>query len=159
DKCTPTQEPPTPRKCPEGDVFWELVGCNFIPCLSAVFRKSCIYRAGLLHKEISGIDDWDLWVRIAELYPIIAFEQAVAIWRAASPESGQGTSDIATIYSLAARIQKERWLTLPRALNAHPKERKQARERLLAWASDRLIWTASHELQSGHVRFARNNVL
>lgn len=157
--CIPTGQPPAPVECPQGDIFWELLGRNFIPCLSVVFRKSCIYRVGLLDKDISRIDDWDLWVRIAELYPVVAIEEPVAIWRTASPESGQGTSDIAGIFSLAARVQTERWFALPRADRAAAHKREQARRRLLAWASDMLIWTASYELKRGHSGFARKNVL
>src|SRR5256885_5739615 len=50
-----------PKHCPQGDVFWELLSRNFIPCGTAVFRRSCLFRTGLLDQSIPGIDDWDLW--------------------------------------------------------------------------------------------------
>ena len=33
-----------PRRRPEGDIFWELLGQNFIPCGSVLFRRSCLAR-------------------------------------------------------------------------------------------------------------------
>ena len=77
-----------PTECPEGDVFWKLLSRNFIPCGSAVFRRSCLARVGLLDDSVSGIDDWDLWVRIAELYPISMTEVPVIVWRRSTPTSG-----------------------------------------------------------------------
>ncbi len=80
------------RHCPHGDVFWQLLEQNFIPCRAAVFRRSCLLRIGLLAQSVPGIGDWDLWIRIAALYPVIALEQPVMVWRKSSPTSGQGTS-------------------------------------------------------------------
>src|SRR5256714_5827430 len=78
-----------PEPCPQGDLFWQLMSWNFIPCPSVVFRRACLLRVGLLDEAAHGVDDWDLWIRIAELYPVLATEQAVAIWRPATPTSGQ----------------------------------------------------------------------
>ena len=61
-----------PLDCPQGDVFWQLLTQNFIPCGSALFRRSCVDRIGVLDSYLAGIDDWDLWIRIAELHPVIA---------------------------------------------------------------------------------------
>jgi len=88
-----------PLVCPHGDAFWDLLGQNFIPCGSAVFRRSCLNRVGLLDGDLPGIDDWDLWIRIAELYPIIALAKPVMIWRRSMPVSEQGTSQAADIVS------------------------------------------------------------
>src|SRR5256885_15564119 len=37
-----------PIECPQGDIFWQLLIQNFIPCGSAVFRRSAIESLGLL---------------------------------------------------------------------------------------------------------------
>src|SRR5205807_3067384 len=58
-----------PRECPRGDIFWKLLTRNFIPCGSVVFRRSCLSRVGLFDDDIPRVADWDLWVRVAELYP------------------------------------------------------------------------------------------
>src|SRR5688572_7030615 len=81
-----------PDECPQGDVFWQLLRSNFVPCATVVFRRTCLLRVGMLDEAVPGIEDWDLWIRIAELYPVLAFEQPVAIWRQPTPTSTQFTS-------------------------------------------------------------------
>jgi glycosyltransferase involved in cell wall biosynthesis len=80
-----------PRACLEGDVFWSLLAQNFIPCGSAVFRRACLDRVGLLDDSVSGLDDWDLWIRIAELYPIVALKEPVIQWRRSTPHRADPT--------------------------------------------------------------------
>lgn len=103
-----------PWRCPQGDIFRELLSWNFIPCPSVVFRRSCLRRIGLLDEEAAGLEDWDLWVRIAELYPVLAFEEAVAVWRRPSPDSGQFTSRPEKMHRASRRLHGEKWLRLPR---------------------------------------------
>src|SRR5215213_6087685 len=81
-----------PVRCPGGDIFWELLGQNFIPCGGAVFRRSCLVSVGRLDERVPGIDDWDFWIRMAERFNVIAAEQPVFRWRRSSPGSGQGSS-------------------------------------------------------------------
>jgi glycosyltransferase involved in cell wall biosynthesis len=157
--CVPTDRPPGPKEYLQGDVFWDLLENNFVPCLATVFRKACLYRVGLLDEALAGIDDWDLWIRIAELYPVMAVRQPVAIWRAATPDSGQGTSNLARILTLAVRTHRRKWLKLPRAANAPPEKLEQIQRRFLSWVSDRLIWTAADGLSKGHTIYGRNNLL
>jgi len=114
-----------PRYCPHGDVFWELLARNFFPCGTVVFRRSCLERVGLLDHDIAGIDDWDLWIRIAELYPVRAVEQPVMIYRQSRPTSGQGTSDAVKIVRMSAR-QFQTWINLPRAAQASARIRQTA---------------------------------
>jgi glycosyltransferase involved in cell wall biosynthesis len=114
-----------PQYCPQGDVFWELLERNFFPCGTVVFRRSCLERVGLLDRAIAGIDDWDLWIRIAELYPVIALEQPVMIYRQSRPASGQGTSDAARIVRLST-LQFQTWISLPRVSQASARMRQTA---------------------------------
>lgn len=127
---------PTPQLypivCPQGDVFWELLGRNFIPCGSAVFRRSCLDRVGLLDHSLAGIDDWDLWIRIAELYPIIAFEEPVMHWRQSTPSSRQGTSQAAAIVSKSVQHFRQSWQNLPRVANASQQMKRGAWHRFSA---------------------------
>jgi glycosyltransferase involved in cell wall biosynthesis len=78
-----------PSACPQGDVFWELLGQNFIPAGSVLFRRSCLLRVGLLDEGVPGLDDWDLWIRMAELFPFIAAELPVYAWRRSTPARGR----------------------------------------------------------------------
>ena len=106
-----------PQYCPDGDVFWELLERNFMPCGSVVFRRSCLSKVGLLDHAIAGIDDWDLWIRIAEFYPVQAVKQPVIVYRQSQPASGQGTSDAAKIVRMSTQ-QFQAWINAPRAAEA-----------------------------------------
>src|SRR6185369_6325417 len=65
----PTGEVVSPHSA-GGDVFWELLELDFpVMGLSALIRKDCFARIGLFKRHLDGIDDWDMFVRIAELYP------------------------------------------------------------------------------------------
>jgi glycosyltransferase involved in cell wall biosynthesis len=143
-----------PKTCPQGDVFWKLLERNFIPCGSVVFRKSCLYRVGLLEESIPGIDDWDLWIRLAEIYRVVAIEQPVAIWRKPVPGSGQGSSETLDLIRLSARELRRRWLALPRAALAPPEERREVWRRFSKNLAEHLAWETASALASGQLRRA-----
>jgi glycosyltransferase involved in cell wall biosynthesis len=138
-----------PAGCPQGDIFWKLMGRNFIPCGSVVFRRSCLSSVGLLDDSIPGLDDWDLWVRIAEIYPIMALETPVIIWRRSTPASGQGTSEAAGLVSLSVQQFRNCWMNLPRFVEA-PKRTKR-----IAWMNfsenmaEHLLWESARALRRG----------
>jgi glycosyltransferase involved in cell wall biosynthesis len=118
-----------PLVCPQGDVLWQLLCQNFIPCGTAVFRRSCLDRIGLLDQSLAGLDDWDLWIRIAELYSILALEEPVLWWRQSTPASQQGTSAAALIVSRSVRQFQETWQNLPRVASASQTMKRAARRR------------------------------
>jgi glycosyltransferase involved in cell wall biosynthesis len=140
-----------PDQCPQGDIFWELLRWNFVPCPTVVFRRECLIRLGLLEEEAPGVEDWDLWVRIAERYAVIASDNPVAIWRQSTPASGQLTSHEEKLHRLARRLHRDKWLRLPRALAASATRRRQAAREFAAQASQQLLWSAGSRLQAGQV--------
>jgi glycosyltransferase involved in cell wall biosynthesis len=148
-----------PATCPQGDVFWQLLERNFVPCGSVVFRKDCLYRVGLLDESISGVDDWDLWIRLAEIYQVIAVEQPVAIWRQPTPASGQGSSDTVDLISLGRHLLRHRWLALPRAVSALPQKRREAWRRFSKNVSEHLAWEAASAFITGHLHRAGKSAL
>ena len=148
-----------PPTCPQGDLFWDLLERNFIPCGSVLFRKDCLSRVGLLHEPAPGIDDWDLWVRLAELYPVAAVQQPVVIWRQPTLLSGQGSSNTVHLLSLAGDLLRRRWLQLPRALNAPPQRRRETWRRFSKNVSDQLVWEATRGFITGDLRHASKSVL
>jgi glycosyltransferase involved in cell wall biosynthesis len=143
----------------DGDAFWELLAFNF-PALpiSVVVRRECFFRVGLFNPQLKGIDDWDLWVRIAELYPVASVSQPVSLYRKATPTSKQGSSALASHYARAARHQL-RLLRLPRAMAAPLHQRRKARRDALNRISDQLIYSAWTWLPKGAYRYALNNIL
>lgn len=147
-----------PRHCPRGDVFWELLGQNFIPCGSAVFRRSCLARVGLLDERVPGIDDWDLWIRMAEHFNVIAAEQPVFSWRRSAPGSGQGSSSGARMVRMAVRQFRERWMCLGRAAQAPRSARRAAWYAFSGGMARHLVWEAVRAQAAGRTRQAAENI-
>ena len=140
-----------PDRCPRGDLFWELLSWNFIPCPTVVFRRACLLRVGLLDESALGIDDWDLWIRIAELYPVLATEEPVAIWRQPSPGSGQFSFHAERMHRQARRLHRDKWLHLPRVVQAGAARRRKVARDFAACASQQLVWEAASRLKAGRV--------
>jgi glycosyltransferase involved in cell wall biosynthesis len=148
-----------PIRYPHGDVFWELLAQNFIPCGASLFRRSCLDRVGLLDDGIAGIDDWDLWIRIAELYPVLALERPVMIWRKSTPASGQGSSNAVKMIKLGARQFRERWMSLPRALEASTLKRRESSRRFSDNMASHLLWETVRSIASGQLLRSQTNLL
>ena len=118
-----------PQFCASGDVFWMLVGSNFIPSCSAVVRRSAIEAVGGVFHEATPADDWDLWLRIAERYPVAALAEPVAIYREPTLWSKQGSSRFAEGLLGADMRVLERCARLPRA-KANPRAFRRATRHL-----------------------------
>jgi len=138
-----------PADCPQGDVFWKLLSRNFIPCGSVVFRRSCLSSVGLLDDGIPGLDDWDLWVRISEIYPIMALETPAIIWRRSTPASGQGTSQAAELVSLSVQQFRHCWMNLPRVRTASKRARRAAWRAFSENMAEHLLWESARSLRRG----------
>lgn len=148
-----------PAWCPQGDVFWELLAQNFIPCGTSLFRRSSLNRVGLLDENIAGIDDWDLWVRLAQNYPVLALEQPVLIWRQSTPASGQGSSNATRMVKLATRQFRGRWLRLPRAVESSVKQRRESSRRFSNNMARHLLWETARSTASGQLLRSQANLL
>jgi glycosyltransferase involved in cell wall biosynthesis len=143
---------------PGGDVFWDLLELKFpVMPISVVIRRECFSRVGLLDSGLPGIDDWDILVRIAELYPVLVLDRPVSVYRKPTPRSAQGSSAQARHLSRAARHQA-RLLRLPRARSAPAARRKEARRRGVNRVADTLLWNAARAAAGGSYAFACANV-
>ncbi|MET0625979.1 MAG: glycosyltransferase family 2 protein [Pyrinomonadaceae bacterium] len=147
-----------PSHCPRGDIFWKLLGQNFIPCGGAVFRRSCLMGVGLLDERVPGIDDWDFWIRVAERFDVIATEQLVFSWRRSSPGSGQGSSSGARMVRMAVRQYRERWMRLGRAAQASRSTRRAAWYAFSEGMARHLVWEAVRAQAAGRTRQAAENI-
>ena len=135
-----------PQHCATGDIFWQLLAQNFIPSGSVVVRRSCLERTGLFDRSIPGIDDWDLWLRIAALYPVTALEQPVVIWRRPSPDSDQHSARAVEMVGMSTRIFRERWLQLPRVVQAPAAMRRKVSRQFSQNMASHLAWEAARSL-------------
>ena len=138
-----------PDDCAQGDIFWQLMQWNFVPCQTVVFRRACLERVGLLDESAAGVDDWDLWVRISELYPVLATEEAVAIWRQPTPTSGQLSFRADRMHRRAHRLHRDKWLRLPRSMEADEEHRSQASRAFANLATQQMISEAASRYRAG----------
>ena len=53
----------------EGNVLPELLQRNIIDCPSVVVRRQCFEQVGLFDCTLRSVEDWDMWIRIASVYP------------------------------------------------------------------------------------------
>jgi len=136
------RQTPFPEHCLQGDIFWELLAQNFIPCTSVVFRRSCIGRVGLLDHHRNRIDDWDLWLRIAEIFPVVGLSKPVVIWRQPTPTSAQGSSNTVELIALATTHFRHNCLRMPRVAQASRRERQQAWRAFSINFAEHLAWEA-----------------
>ena len=138
----PTGEVIRPRPS-SGDLFWELLELEFpVMPLCTLIRKECFRRVGLLNRHVSSIDDWDIFTRIAEVYPVVVIPEPVGLYRQPTPFSDQGSSARAFQLNRLARHQRN-LLRLPRAVAARETQRRAARKRTINRISENLIWTAA----------------
>lgn len=152
-----TGEISTPKH-PGADAFWELLELDFpVMPISVIIRKECFTRVGLFDSSLPGIDDWDIFVRIAEAYPIAVMNEPVSVYRQPTPSSGQGSSAQAHQLLRAAR-QQLNLLRLPRAANASARTRSEVRARTLNRIADTLLLNAAQHFCQKSYRFAASNV-
>src|SRR5260370_221796 len=91
------------------------------------------------------------WAGLAEVYSVIATDQAVAIWRQGTPTSEQFTSHAEKLHREARRLHRDKWLRLPRVVDAGAQRRREAARDFAACASQQLIWEAASRLKAGRV--------
>jgi glycosyltransferase involved in cell wall biosynthesis len=149
--CRPTDDF-YPEFCPEGDVFWQILVQNFIPCPTVVLRRAGLARVGLLEEDAPGIEDWDLWVRMCELFPVLALEEPVAIWRQPTDDSDQFTSRSERLRRLARRLHRDKWLKLPRVVQAGPARRRQIAKAFARRAAQEMVWQSAASLKNKQLR-------
>jgi glycosyl transferase family 2 len=157
-ECIPTGETALVRR-ERGDLFWQILELNvhLIPS-SVMVRKSCFQEVGLFNRRLAGIDDWDMWTRIAEQRPVLIDPAPVCIYRQATPSSKQGSSSLAKHMRGAVNHQPE-LLTLPRAQMAPASKRRAIRRITKRRVADTLSWRAAEALSDGALRYSAANVV
>ena len=154
--CKPTGKTAVVR-AERGDLFWKILelSVHLIPS-SIVVRKSCFQEVGLFNRQLAGIDDWDLWTRIAEQRPVLMDPTPVCIYRSATPASKQGSSSLAS-HLLAAANHQPKLFSLSRVRTAPSAQRRTVRKMTRRRIADTLSWRAAEELPNGAFRFAASN--
>lgn len=65
----------------EGYAWKEIVQSNKIACLSVMVRRCCFDAVGAFDPSLRAIEDWDLWIRIANRYMIAVIKEPLAYYR------------------------------------------------------------------------------
>jgi cellulose synthase/poly-beta-1,6-N-acetylglucosamine synthase-like glycosyltransferase len=146
-----------PLKCPQGDIFWELLEDNFIPMPSVLARKSSLRAAGGFNTDLKLIEDWDMWLRLSEQFLVAALAEPVAIHRKATAVSGQMCSNSAALLEQALEVQQSA-LDRPRARAATGKQRRHVQRKFRNRVYDILMTEATNSLNEGNTRSVPANV-
>lgn len=90
-----------------GNIFNELLVSNFIPQLTVLVRGEALGKVGVFDLKYKIAQDYELWLRIAEYYPIGFIEQPLAKYRI----HGRSAYQKNMVLSYQEEIQiKEYWL-------------------------------------------------
>ena len=138
-----------------GDVFWPLLEGNFIQMPTVVARKEALIECGLFDRELDVLEDYDLWVRIAQRYSVEFLDEPVALVRKRSDDSGQKTSDRA-VHDRHHKALHQGWLRSPRAREASPGDRRRVHRRHMRMIYNSMITDAATSLLNGNVASAQS---
>ena len=148
-----------PQRLPSGRCFWDLIVNSFVYASATIVRKVCFQRVGLINPALTGYDEWDLWVRIVDVFPILALPGVVSLYRLPTPRSDQATTALSASIAIGIARHQLKLLALPTAQSASPERRRQLRRDTLAELSDRLIFMADDDLRDGEPVKARDKLL
>ena len=77
DKKTYVPSPEVTQK--EGDIHNSLLRGNFVTPQAAVVKRECFEKAGMFDEGISGLEDWELWLRISKYYHFKCIDEPLII--------------------------------------------------------------------------------
>ena len=66
---------------PEGEIFDKLLQHNFIPLLTAIFRRDLFNQVGGISDHMEIAEDYDLFVKLSRLTKVCAVREVVAYYR------------------------------------------------------------------------------
>lgn len=131
-----------------GDIFWNLLEGTFLCLATVVARRQILFDCGLFDENLKKAEDWDLWLRVTEKWPVISINEPVAIYRQAAPHSEQLCSDTVSLFRQMLTVQEVN-LRRPRAAAAPYWKRRRARSRLVTFAYDALVSQAEVAMGDG----------
>jgi glycosyltransferase involved in cell wall biosynthesis len=90
---------------PSGNVYRDLLLCNFITTSSVLMRRQLFLDLGGFNKCLRVAHDWDLWLRVAENYTVVFCAEPLVRYRVHS--SGISKTAIETMFWEQERILDE----------------------------------------------------
>jgi glycosyltransferase involved in cell wall biosynthesis len=143
-----------PEICAEGDLFWAMIEANTIITCTVIARKRFLEEIGGFDTSLRTMEDYDLWVRLAENHPVVALAEPVAIYRSRSITSEQKTSD-RLAHGRDRQLLLQKLLSTRRARSAPRRERKRAFRRHMNVVYYSLVQDAAEAFMDGEAATAK----
>lgn len=70
----------TNRKGKSGWVLKDLFWANFIRTSSVIIRRDCFNRVGLFDDKLKECEEYDLWLRMADVYPVGFINESLSVY-------------------------------------------------------------------------------
>jgi len=122
---------------PSGDVFATLMRANVVILASVVVRRAGLDAVGGFDPAaaMTGCEDWDLWLRLAQRYPAVGIDEELTLYR-----RHPGNTGSERVLGAALHVV-DRWYAEPDTARRVGLSRPAVRARQLwlnaAWAGDR----------------------
>ncbi|HEY9770128.1 MAG TPA: glycosyltransferase family A protein [Coleofasciculaceae cyanobacterium] len=86
----------------EGNVWKTLIGYNIVWCGSvAMVRRSCFEAVGMFDQNLrSFVEDWDMWLRIASVYPFKVIKETLVYYRQSSTSASRNWQAMEESFSI-----------------------------------------------------------
>jgi glycosyltransferase involved in cell wall biosynthesis len=153
-------EPAHPPVCHEGDIFERMLERNQFACMTAVIRKEVFFHVGLFDPSpnMFGIEDWDMWLRISELYNIRAIQKPVAVYRKPEKLTGQWSSNVARQFSLIAKAYNEKWFKLPRVKSLWGNDSKKMEGKMLDRIAECILYDMANNSSGFFEKISKTSI-
>jgi glycosyltransferase involved in cell wall biosynthesis len=101
----------------EGNVWHELTKGNLVECGSvAMVRRDCFEKCGVFDGNLgSFVEDWDMWLRIARIYPFKVVKEPLVYYRQVASSASRNWEKMAKSYQLVVEkaFSTAAWEDLP----------------------------------------------
>lgn len=99
-------EYPVIKQFYKGDIKKDLLLCNFMGTSTVMIRREVLDRVGLFNQELRLAEDYDYWLRIADLYDASFCESPILVKRYYGTQNISGGRSLKMLYSTRDVISK-----------------------------------------------------
>lgn len=86
----------------EGEVWQHIAERNQIGCGSApMVRHACFETVGVFDRNLTPVEDWDMWIRIATRYPFAVLKEPLTYYRQLPTSSSKNAKKMEQSFHLA----------------------------------------------------------
>jgi glycosyltransferase involved in cell wall biosynthesis len=116
----------------EGHVWEQMVQRNSVATLTVMIRRQCFEKIGNFDIRLRTVEDWDMWIRMADHYPFALIKEPLALYRHSS-------NSLSKNYLI---MQKDFQQVIEKTFSAAPLEFQYLKSRGYGYASLCLAWKA-----------------